>query len=59
MHGKNSCKVYKKKKTDRVLVQYIIILELNSRKIVKNKNVINIILYFKIHEKNIVHILWT
>jgi hypothetical protein len=58
MHGKNSYKV-KKKKTDRVLVQYIIILELNWRKIVKNKNVINIILYFKIHEKNIVHILWT
>ena len=56
MHGKNSSKV-KKKKKDRVLVQYIIILELNSRKIVKNKNVINIILYFKIHEKNIVHIL--
>jgi hypothetical protein len=58
MHGKNSSKV-KKKKKDRVLVQYIIILELNWRKIVKNKNVINIILYFKIHEKNIVHILWT
>ena len=57
MHGKNSSKVKKKKKKDRVLVQYIIILELNSRKIVKNKNVINIILYFKIHEKNIVHIL--
>jgi hypothetical protein len=55
MHGKNSCKV--KKKTDRVLVQYIIILELNSIKIIKNKNVINIILYFKMHGKNITHIL--
>jgi hypothetical protein len=27
---------------------------LNLRKIVKNKNVINIILYFKMHGKNIV-----